>query len=319
VASAQTALSEAWLHPEGLAVAARAVAQLAPGYGGMIHFREPDGTYSEVGLHAHGKLVTTWDDFPAPNTLPRLQACLAYQFEGSDPYAGKAVHAELTFVDEERRTRYRALLDENGFSDTVRVLLRRGPRMRAWCGVFRPRGDRPVGPDVAARLARIIPAMQDLARAADLTRYGRADAGTLQGLFEAFEQPIWLVTPRGTIACANAVARGLGGAAATAARRAAAVTGDPRFTISRVSIEGDALALVIGRSFAALGTTLPPSLVPVADGIARGATDKQIAAELELPLATVRTYVRRCYDRLGVHNRVELARLWRRLPDAKPR
>lgn len=55
---------------------------------------------------------------------------------------------------------------------------------------------------------------------------------------------------------------------------------------------------------------LPTSLAAVADGIARGLSDKEIAAELALSLATVRTYVRRVYARLEVHGRVELARAW---------
>lgn len=56
---------------------------------------------------------------------------------------------------------------------------------------------------------------------------------------------------------------------------------------------------------------LPPSLARVADEIARGLTDKEIAQTLGMSVATVRTYVQRIYARLGVHSRVELARAWR--------
>jgi hypothetical protein len=51
---------------------------------------------------------------------------------------------------------------------------------------------------------------------------------------------------------------------------------------------------------------LPTSLRSVADALARGLGDKEIAQELGLPVPTVRTYVTRCFTRLGVHNRREL-------------
>jgi DNA-binding CsgD family transcriptional regulator len=55
---------------------------------------------------------------------------------------------------------------------------------------------------------------------------------------------------------------------------------------------------------------LSPSLERVADLMARGMTDKEIAEVAELSLATVRTYVARIFKRLEVHSRVEFIRLW---------
>ncbi len=64
---------------------------------------------------------------------------------------------------------------------------------------------------------------------------------------------------------------------------------------------------------------LPPSLRAVAELVAAGLGDKEIAAELSVPLATVRTYVARCYRRLGLRSRVELARwVWRREVSRRP-
>lgn len=51
---------------------------------------------------------------------------------------------------------------------------------------------------------------------------------------------------------------------------------------------------------------LPPALRRVSNLLASGASDKDIAAQLDLPLATARTYVFRVLHRLGVHNRREL-------------
>jgi DNA-binding NarL/FixJ family response regulator len=78
--------------------------------------------------------------------------------------------------------------------------------------------------------------------------------------------------------------------------------------VSRISIGGDTLALTIGRTRTAL---LPPSLARVADHVVRGASDKEIATELGASISTIRTYVRRIYERLGVRSRVQLAKVWK--------
>src|SRR4029079_14538619 len=56
----------------------------------------------------------------------------------------------------------------------------------------------------------------------------------------------------------------------------------------------------------ALSEALPPALRPVAEALERGASDKEIAESLQLPLATARTYVSRTLRRLGLKSRREL-------------
>lgn len=51
---------------------------------------------------------------------------------------------------------------------------------------------------------------------------------------------------------------------------------------------------------------LPLSLQAVGRGLLRGLSDKEIAHELDLSIATVRTYVTRLFARVGVHGRREL-------------
>jgi DNA-binding NarL/FixJ family response regulator len=80
--------------------------------------------------------------------------------------------------------------------------------------------------------------------------------------------------------------------------------------VTPVATDGADLTLIIARSLGPV--PLPPSLARVASLIARGHPDKDIASALDIPLATVRTYVRRIYTRLGVRSRVELARRWSR-------
>jgi DNA-binding NarL/FixJ family response regulator len=132
----------------------------------------------------------------------------------------------------------------------------------------------------------------------------------LERVLEAVYQPVWLVEGSGRILHCNAAAR------AAAYELSADDLDDPRFAVSRVAIAGQTidaavLSLVVARNVPP-HPPLPPSLARVASLVARGLTDKDIAAELDTPLSTVRTYVRRIYTRLGVRSRVELARRWSR-------
>ncbi len=64
--------------------------------------------------------------------------------------------------------------------------------------------------------------------------------------------------------------------------------------------------------------TLPPAVLSrremeVARCVCRGLTDKEIARELAIALPSVRTYLQRLFDKLGVHRRAGLAQLADRL------
>lgn len=60
---------------------------------------------------------------------------------------------------------------------------------------------------------------------------------------------------------------------------------------------------------AAHAATLSQREAEVARCVARGLTDKEIARELGISLPSVRTYLQRVFDKLGVHRRAALARL----------
>lgn len=79
----------------------------------------------------------------------------------------------------------------------------------------------------------------------------------------------------------------------------AVARGAPRASGSRAAAFGD----------------LPPSLAAVARLLAAGLSDKEIASELDLRLATVRTYTTRIYRRLDVSGRRELI-LWSLVADS---
>jgi DNA-binding NarL/FixJ family response regulator len=54
---------------------------------------------------------------------------------------------------------------------------------------------------------------------------------------------------------------------------------------------------------------LSPQQIRIVELILRNCRDKQIAAELQLKVPTVRTHLRRIFDRLGVEDRMELVLL----------
>lgn len=54
---------------------------------------------------------------------------------------------------------------------------------------------------------------------------------------------------------------------------------------------------------------LPPQQKRIVELILRNACDKQIAAAMQLSPSTVRTYLGRVFQRLGVHDRLELVLL----------
>lgn len=57
---------------------------------------------------------------------------------------------------------------------------------------------------------------------------------------------------------------------------------------------------------------LPPRFAQVCAYIVRGYADKEIADALDVSVNTVRTYVRRIFDHIGVHSRTELLRALRK-------
>jgi DNA-binding NarL/FixJ family response regulator len=57
---------------------------------------------------------------------------------------------------------------------------------------------------------------------------------------------------------------------------------------------------------AAAALRLSPQQARIVEGLLRGMRDKQIAADLDLSVPTVRTYLARMFIKIGVADRVEL-------------
>ena len=137
---------------------------------------------------------------------------------------------------------------------------------------------------------------------------------TLQALLNAFSGPAFVVTHQGLVLFSNLAAQqrawpfpsGLKPRGCATWRhphmRATCVRlEETRPVLYAVMFQGDALAPAPLDAQA-----LPKSLQQVAQLAAAGLKDNQLAAALGMPLATVRTYIKRLYARVGVHNRAEL-------------
>lgn len=144
-----------------------------------------------------------------------------------------------------------------------------------------------------------LPAMCTWWRTARLLGLRPIGADGVAKLVEAFPEPCWIATVD-RVVYLNAAARALAGPGLRelppAIRRVD--FGEPDLPLTLHFGAGGPSSL--GRS------RLPPYLRPVAAGLSRGASDKEIAMDLGLSIATARTYVTRVLAAYGARSRREL-------------
>jgi hypothetical protein len=137
-------------------------------------------------------------------------------------------------------------------------------------------------------------------------------------VMSAFAEPAFLVSKEGETLFANAAARDVYPRPPTWIQHTVASGFDElKARVRVVPLDvGVAVALVVPaaelvpRSTDAAPVELPEGLARVGELLALGLSDKEIAAQSELALSTVRTYVSRIFKRTGVHSRGEFIRLW---------
>jgi len=174
-------------------------------------------------------------------------------------------------------------------------------------------GERGYSLDEHQRLHAVQPAIQRWVR--HMKALGRSPfeaSGLPVATLDAFRLPA-VVVHRGRIVHANAIARACPRLPTDVEQLRARATSRQLFA-TRLSDEFELLILPpdpVGPSI----DDLPPALRSVATLLATGASDKEIAQALERPLSTVRTYTRRVFRRLGIHDRRELIR---RFPNDAP-
>ncbi len=130
----------------------------------------------------------------------------------------------------------------------------------------------------------------------------------LAPLLDLFDEAAYLMRGTGEVVFANTAARSEHGPNPAWLAKVLSPENCEEITpcrTARVSWERDLYVVI---PVPATLADLPPSLRQVAERLLEGLSDKEIASALDIPLATVRTYVARIFRRLDVHSRSELVR-----------
>jgi hypothetical protein len=209
--------------------------------------------------------------------------------------------------------------------EQLRVLVCEGDSLLAWIGGFQGGRFRPSQKRVLRALA---PAMRQRLSWERRIEETAIRAAGFEELIEGTTRPAFLVSGTGKIVAENEAARrwlnedlaGVRECLAQARREphryaAEAISINVRsigqtltlLMLARQYVIGGAQPLPGGTAGSQTRQRLPPSLLRVAQSIAAGLSDKEIAAAHHLSVSTVRTYVRQVYSLMGVHNRVQLA------------
>jgi DNA-binding NarL/FixJ family response regulator len=136
---------------------------------------------------------------------------------------------------------------------------------------------------------------------------------SLNRMLHDARRPVWIFAGACQFVDATEAAASLGAGAQGQARAAlrAHLTGEaaPGWRVLAVPLASASLYAVYPRRRALLesGWGLPEWLIPVAERLAAGQSDKCIAAALSIPHTTVRTAVARIYARLRISSRVAVA------------
>jgi len=241
-----------------------------------------------------------------------------YELDQIDPFADRPVACAPLFAHATTGNHplgfVQRILIDNGLFDQLRIVLYERGRVALFAGWYRPKRARRFDERDHALLLAARPALRAWARAASAVGVQPLSDGALAGALAAIAQPALLLR-RGRIVFANERGRSMA-AAVVAWDRAGRPAGFASTTPLRASALQVDLVLPDARTRDAMTARsappgdglgeLPPSLQKVASLLARGLADKEIASELGVPLATVRTYVARALKRLDVRGRREL-------------
>lgn len=292
-------IAESWLAPRPELAATEAFAGLDASSSVAIYPCAPPGGPRWFVQNLHGRV----DDGPLPaqDELPRIRG---YDLRRRSRYAEVPVtFAPLFRVLPRTYDALEGVLLPVGIGQQLRIVLYRNGEAALHAGFYRRMTDRPFGEAEHALLYAARPALRRWLSIASVVGTAPLGDGALVTTLAATNVAA-LFLHRGRIVHATAPAMAL-----VPQVRAWLGAGRPGgfATTTPLAPGGLALELVLPHAAAPVAQPeLPPALARVADRLARGDADKEIANELGLPLGTVRTYTTRIYERLGVHGRREL-------------
>lgn len=300
-------LGESWLSPRPERELLRQVEEAAPGSMVGVH---PGVSPAGLPWLVHTRGMGKSEDDPIENQRLIAATCL-YDPTRRDAFSDRPVALapliRRTPVNIDPLALVDGVLHPNRLFHQLRMVLYQGGGLRLFVGLYRERvSERFDDADHAAMLA-LRPALAEwvhVARAIGLAPLGD---GALVTALGAIDQPALLLR-RGRVVFANPLGQRWLGRVKEWARTSPR---DPRFASTvRLCPGGLEVELVLVRAerpwdFAA---RLTPALVPVAEAMAEGSSDKEIADRLRLPLRTARTYAHRVLTRLQINDRRDLIR-----------
>lgn len=268
------------------------------------------------------RTVATTDESTRIEDTPWCEACLGkttYSPMTRDPFANRAVRIpEISWQNPAGLLVFRDLyMRPLGLEDQVRATVYYRDTFIAFFGIMRERNAPKFSQDDVNAFDVVLARIRDLLLLRRDLQQGPLAPALVLELLDAIEAPAFVLAG-GVVVHANVSARSRlhgrapawlhGDRMPAGVRRIPFCVGERTFTIviaDCLSWEPDTAS----QARWARALRLPPSLARVAALAADGAADKEIAARLDMPLATVRTYIRRLYARLGVTSRRELRRL----------
>lgn len=300
-------IGESWLSPRPERELLRQLERALPGNLVGVH---PGVSPAGVPWLVHTRGMGKAEDDPIRNQRLIAATCL-YDPTRRDVFSDRPVALapliRRTPVNIDPLSLVDGVLHPNRLFHQLRMVLYQGGHLRLFVGLYRERvSERFEEADHASMLA-LRPALAEWVRVARAIGLAPLGDGALVTALGSIDQPALLLR-RGRVAFANALGeRWLG----RVREWAGSSPRDPRFASTvRLSPGGLDVELVLVRAERVwdFASCLTPALVPVAEAMAEGLSDKEIAARLRSPLRTTRTYVQRVLARLKVSDRRELIR-----------
>lgn len=314
------ALRHVWLHDDHFSRAAHIMTTVLPDTEAVLYDWAAPGQIGRVF-----KTVTGRSDFCALQKT-YVERGARYSLQRPDPYANTPVD-DMTLCGDDRDALayYReVVLAPDNLHTQLRATLYDNDEFVVFAGWFRTRS-RPWFDETDRTLAQaVLPALRAGVVAVKAVGMRPVDKGTMGSILDALPAPAFVLTSDAAVVFANRAAclqwpeppawltaAVLPGASSRLAGIAHTAT---------IDLEGRSLILVlpVTEPGERCVPNLPPWLRRLADLMAAGHSDKEIAELSELSLQSVRTGIARIYRRLGVHNRAEFIVRHGAMPPQRP-
>lgn len=230
-----------------------------------------------------------------------------YELDGSDPFAHRPVNlSTLARSLDNVRPLFELLAGCDLYHQLRTVLYDEQPSLIGYFGLYLPEHERSFTLEEHAALHAVTPALTAWIHTAKAIGVQPLPETGLTAALDANERPCFLVRDDGAIIFANRSARQAPLHADRRQKIRRLMRSAPRLPLGAASLRLIVLREAQKPREHLSIASLPGSLARVACELAKGSSDKDIARDLDMPLATVRTYTQRVLSRLGCSSRREL-------------